>query len=166
MSKLIKCIWIAFNRNGSICSKSITVPDDINDDGYGHKWVEMTTVLDGQVYNDNEAIWVSFNRSGSICSSSTFPPSNHLDDGYGNKWVKMVPVILPTTEMGSDVEASGIRIDFKLNAETQSVGELWESLAKLAQGRVDDNKKSSVYPLDTRERQLKTAKALDRKSVV
>lgn len=47
-----------------------------------------------------------------------------------------------------------ILVDYKLNEDTQSLDELWESIAKLATGRVKDNSISTVYPLETRKRQL------------
>jgi hypothetical protein len=50
--------------------------------------------------------------------------------------------------------------DFKLNASTQSVGELWESIATIAQGRVNDNNLPGDYPLSLRKRQLESISSL------
>lgn len=48
----------------------------------------------------------------------------------------------------------------QLNAQTQHISALWESLAKLASNRCKDNARSSEYPLSCRERQLESVKAL------
>lgn len=43
----------------------------------------------------------------------------------------------------------------------QTIGELWESLAKYAQGRVDDNKLSKdCYPIEVRKAQMASLHAL------
>lgn len=34
-------IWVSFNWSGTICCTSTTEPNDLLDDGYGHKWVKM-----------------------------------------------------------------------------------------------------------------------------
>lgn len=45
---------------------------------------------------------------------------------------------------------------YKINEETQTLDELWESISKLASGRVDDNRNSETYPLDVRKLQINT----------
>ncbi len=50
--------------------------------------------------------------------------------------------------------------DFKLNSDHQNISELWESLAKFTQRRVDDNAKGKSYPLETRKIQILSANAL------
>lgn len=55
---------------------------------------------------------------------------------------------------------SKVSTQFKENDETQTVSELWESISKLSAGRVTDNAKSDLYPLETRERQLDTLQTL------
>jgi hypothetical protein len=47
-----------------------------------------------------------------------------------------------------------IDMNFKVKAEMQSISELWESVEKLAKGRVQDNGKCDSYPIDIREKQL------------
>lgn len=49
---------------------------------------------------------------------------------------------------------------FSLNEDTQSVSELWKSIADLSQARVVDNAKSPVYPLPTRVMQVASLRAL------
>jgi hypothetical protein len=49
---------------------------------------------------------------------------------------------------------------FRENNDTQNVSELWESILQTAQRRVDDNKKSIEYPLETRETQLNSLQHL------
>jgi hypothetical protein len=44
--------------------------------------------------------------------------------------------------------------NYKINEETQTLDELWESISKLAFGRVNDNKKSKTYPLEPRKSQI------------
>lgn len=47
-----------------------------------------------------------------------------------------------------------------INDETQTLGELWQSVAVLASGRVEDNALVSEYPLDIRKRQVESLKHL------
>lgn len=49
---------------------------------------------------------------------------------------------------------------FSVDSDTQTVSELWQSIAKLSQGRVEDNNKSESYPLSTRIRQIDDIKNL------
>lgn len=50
---------------------------------------------------------------------------------------------------------------YKLNNDTQSVAELWESIRRLSTGRcADNNANFDDYPLAWRCRQLDTLKAL------
>lgn len=56
-----------------------------------------------------------------------------------------------------------IPLSFKKDEETMSVGELWEQIAKIANGRVEDNKrneKEMKYPLELRSLQISSLDAL------
>mgnify|MGYP001428225171 CR=1 FL=1 len=53
-----------------------------------------------------------------------------------------------------------ISTNFTLDECHQNISELWESLAVLAQRRVNDNAKGNIYPLETRRTQLSSAQAL------
>ena len=51
--------------------------------------------------------------------------------------------------------------EFKASEELQSIGELWQSVASLATGRVSDNEKyGGGYPLDIREAQAESLMCL------
>lgn len=50
--------------------------------------------------------------------------------------------------------------DFKLNEETQSIEQLWNSLYRFTKRRVEDNSWSESYPLGTREVQMHDLRAL------
>lgn len=45
-------------------------------------------------------------------------------------------------------------VDYRIDEDTQSLGELWSSLAKLSAGRAHDNNVTQEYPLDIRKRQI------------
>ena len=55
--------------------------------------------------------------------------------------------------------AMSVSLNFALK-NTQSVSELWVSVHQLAEGLVKDNAELDNYPMDTREAQLTTLKAL------
>jgi hypothetical protein len=54
----------------------------------------------------------------------------------------------------------GIKANHRINDETQSLSELWQSVAILASGRVSDNALVSEYPIDIRKRQVESLKHL------
>jgi hypothetical protein len=60
-------------------------------------------------------------------------------------------------KLSENDDVSNLR--FQLNNTTQSVAELWESAAKLTQGRVADNLRGQ-YPLELRCTQIETLEAL------
>lgn len=47
-----------------------------------------------------------------------------------------------------------MKITDRLNQDTQTIGELWESLATFCNNRIEDNKRNEQYPLDTRISQM------------
>lgn len=49
-----------------------------------------------------------------------------------------------------------VSLNYKVDSRMQSVGELWESIANLAHGRVLDNIIEDYYPIDVRELQLES----------
>jgi len=53
-----------------------------------------------------------------------------------------------------------IPLNFKADPEMQSIEELWVSVAELAAGRVVDNGRSTVYPIEVRKMQVETLQAL------
>lgn len=53
-----------------------------------------------------------------------------------------------------------INTNYRLDTNTQTVAELWESVAKLAAGRVADNKLCDSYPINVRQAQLMSLKGL------
>lgn len=56
-----------------------------------------------------------------------------------------------------------IPLSFKKDDETMSVGELWEQIAKIANGRAEDNKRNEKemnYPLELRALQTSSLDSL------
>ena len=53
-----------------------------------------------------------------------------------------------------------VSMNYRLDDNTQTVGELWESIAKLAAGSVADNKVCDNYPFRIRQSQLESLKEL------
>lgn len=53
-----------------------------------------------------------------------------------------------------------VNCNYALNEDMQTLEQLWESIHKLAGGRVRDNALGEEYPLETRIRQTLTLKVL------
>lgn len=53
-----------------------------------------------------------------------------------------------------------IKLSFKVNDDMQTIEQLWESVANLANRRVEDNKLMGEYPLSVRQLQVAGLKSL------